>query len=275
MNDRVLVSVHEGVATVTLNRADKHNGVDFPMIDAMIAAQRRLARDRSVRAVILVGDGPSFCAGLDFKAVLARPALAAWKATQLLWPFTNQFQRWSMGWRRLGVPVIAAVHGNCFGAGIQLALGADIRFAHPRSQISLLEAKWGLVPDMGGIATLRELVPLDVAKELTFTGRVIDGTQAHALGLVTHLADDPVAAARALAHEIAARSPDSVAAAKFLLQNAWRVGLWRALRAERLWQRRVIGRSNQQVAMAREQARAKAASAGTEPQLKPYKPRRL
>ena len=275
MNGRVLVSVNEGVATVTLNRADKHNGVDFDMIDAMIAAQRQLGRDRSVRAVILVGDGPSFCAGLDFKAVLARPALAAWKATQLLWPFTNQFQRWSMGWRQLGVPVIAAVHGNCFGAGIQLALGADIRFAHPQSQISLLEAKWGLVPDMGGIAALRELVPLDVAKELTFTGRVIDGAQAHALGLVTHLADDPAAAARVLAAEIATRSPDSVAAGKFLLQNAWRVGLRRALRAERLWQRRVIGRGNQQMAMAREQARAKAAAAGTEPQLKPFKPRRL
>ncbi|HIV71952.1 MAG TPA: crotonase/enoyl-CoA hydratase family protein [Candidatus Aquabacterium excrementipullorum] len=275
MNARVLITVSEGVATVTLNRADKHNGVDFEMIDAMIKAQRQLLRDRSVRAIILVGDGPSFCAGLDFKSVLARPALAAWRATQLLWPVMNHFQRWSMGWRQLGVPVIAAVHGNCFGAGVQLALGADIRFAHPQSQISVLEAKWGLVPDMGGIATLRELVPLDVAKELTFTGRVIDGTQAHALGLVTHLADDPLAAARTLAAEIATRSPDSVAAGKFLLQNAWRVGLWRALRAERLWQRRVIGRGNQQIAMAREQGRAKAAASGTEPKLKPYKPRKL
>lgn len=269
MNARVMVSVHEGVATVSLNRADKHNGMDFPMLDEVLAVQKRLRRDRTLRAVILRGEGPSFCAGLDFKTAMSRPLQTALRATQLLWPWANQFQRWSVGWRKLGVPVIAVMHGNCFGAGLQLALGADIRIAHPASQLSLMEAKWGLVPDMGGIALLRELVALDVAKELVFTGRVVSAADGLAMGLLTHVSSNPLEHAQALAREIATRSPDSVAAGKFLLQQAWRVGLWRALRAERLWQRRIIGRANQRIALQQGQAAAK----GGQPL--PFKPRRL
>lgn len=266
---RVLVSVREGIATVSLNRPDKHNGMDFAMLDEVLAVQKRLRRDKALRAVILRGEGPSFCAGLDFKAAMGQPWQTAWRATELLWPWANRFQRWSVGWRKVGVPVIAVMHGHCFGAGLQLALGADIRICHPQAQLSLMEAKWGLVPDMGGIALLRELVALDVAKELTFTGRVVDATEGRALGLVTHLSDDPLAHALRLAAEIATRSPDSVAAGKFLLQQAWRAGAWSALRAERLWQRRIIGRANQRVALSHGQAAAK----GTPP--KPFKPRRL
>lgn len=274
MNDRVRVQVEDAVAVVSLNRPDKHNGMDFPMLDAMLSAQRRLRRDRHVRAIIIQGEGSSFCSGLDFKTAMKQPVRTLLRATQLLWPFANQFQRWSVGWRKVGVPVIAAMHGNCFGAGLQLALGADIRICHPQAKLSLLEAKWGLVPDMGGMALLRELVPIDVAKELTFTGRVISGQQAHALGLVTHLSEHPLAHARELAAEIATRSPDSVAAGKFLLQQAWRAGDYLALRAERLWQRRVIGRANQRIALSREQARGKA-TVDAAPQLKPFKPRQL
>lgn len=274
MNDRVRVRVEDAVAVVSLNRPDKHNGMDFPMLDAMLAAQRQLRRNRAVRAIILQGEGASFCSGLDFKSAMSQPVRTLLRATQLLWPFANQFQRWSLGWRRVGVPVIAVMHGNCFGAGLQLALGADIRICHPDAQLSLLEAKWGLVPDMGGIALLRELVPIDVAKELTFTGRVISGQEAHALGLVTHLSADPMAHARQLAAEIATRSPDSVAAGKFLLQQAWRAGDYLALRAERLWQRRVMGRVNQRIALAREQARGKA-TVDKAPQRQPFKSRQL
>lgn len=251
MGERVGITVEGGIATVTLLRADKHNGMDMPMLEAVRAAARRLARDRSVRAVILRGDGPSFCAGLDVKAVFGDKRTAALGFAALLSPTRNRFQDWSMLWREVPAPVIACIQGNCFGAGIQLALGADIRIARPDARVSIMEAKWGLVPDMGGAALLRELLPVDVAKELTFTGRIVSGEQAHALGLVTHVADDPLAQARELCAEIATRSPDSVAAAKRLLHEAWNSGEAGALRAERRWQRRVLGGVNQRIAVKR------------------------
>jgi enoyl-CoA hydratase/carnithine racemase len=207
MNDRVRVTVEGAIAHVVLNRPDKHNGVDFEMLRAVLAAQERLRGARDVRAVIVRGEGASFCAGLDFKSVLARPVEAAAMTAQLWSPRMNQFQAWSMGWRRLGVPVIAVIHGNCFGAGIQLALGADLRIATPSAQLSIMESKWGLVPDMGGPTLLRELVPIDVAKELAMTGRILSGTAAKALGLVTHVSEDPLAHALGIAAEIETRSP--------------------------------------------------------------------
>lgn len=247
--DRVRIETRNQVAHVILNRPDKHNGMDITMLNAVIAAAKTLAGDTAIRAVVLRGEGPSFCAGLDFKTVLGKPARAALAYTQLWWPMRNDFQSWSMAWRELGVPVIAAVHGNCFGAGIQLALGADIRVSTPDARISVMEAKWGLVPDMGGVALMRELIPLDVAKELTFTGRIISGEQAAALGLVTHVDADPVARATALAEEIAVRSPDGVAAAKHLLHDGWHGSEAEALAAERRWQRRVMGGANQRIAV--------------------------
>lgn len=250
-HDRISLTTRGPVAYLTLNRPDRHNGVDRAMLDAMSAAQAELRGMRELRAVIVRGEGPSFCAGLDFASVLAQPTTMAGMVAELWKPTRNLFQRWSMGFRELGLPVLAAVHGNCFGAGIQLALGADVRFATRDARISLMEAKWGLVPDMGGIAAIRELLPIDVAKELTMTGRILSGEQAHALGLVTHLADDPVAAAEALAAEIATRSPDSVAASKFLLQEAYEADEDDALTAERRWQRRLLGFENQRISIAR------------------------
>lgn len=251
MTGRVRIERRDGVARVTLARPDKHNGMDLPMLEAVRAAARSLAGERELRAVVLAGEGPSFCAGLDVKAVLGdRRNLPV--ALAALWsPVRNRFQDWSMAWRQLPVPVIAAIHGNCLGAGLQLALGADIRTAAPDARLSVMEAKWGLVPDMGGAALLRELVRIDVAKELAMTGRVVDGTGAHALGLVTHLDADPLARAEALAAELAERSPDAVAASKALMQEAWHDSEAGALAAERRWQRRVIGRPNQRVAARR------------------------
>lgn len=251
MSEFVRLDVSDGVAVVSLNRPDKHNGMNFQMLAEVRAVQKRLKRMREVRAVILRGEGPSFCSGLDFKSTLSQPVKAFFNALTLWSPVRNRFQVWSMGWRRLPVPVIAVIHGNCFGAGIQLALGADIRIAAPDAQISVMEAKWGLVPDMGGAALLRELVPLDVAKELTFTGRVIDAQAAHALGLVSHVSADPMVYAKALVAEILARSPDAVAAGKFLMQSAFNTDESDALGAERRWQWRVIGRANQRIAVAR------------------------
>jgi enoyl-CoA hydratase/carnithine racemase len=255
INERVRVEVERGRASLVLTRADKHNGVDPPMLRGVLAAQRMLKKRRDVRVLIVRGEGPSFCAGIDAKRFFTPSLGTALFMSQLLWPVRNWFQSWSMGFRELGVPVLAAIHGNCFGAGLQLALGADIRFAAPDARISIMEARLGLVPDMGGPTLLRELLPLDVAKELTFTGRIVSGQEALALGLVTHVADDPQAAAQALADEIIARSPDSVAAGKFLLQNAWRASEPRALALERRYQRRVIGRDNQRRALTSSQQR--------------------
>lgn len=250
-SDTVQVDIDDGLAAVRLNRPDKHNGMNLAMLDAVNAAAKRLAGDRDVRAVVIAGHGPSFCAGLDFKSVMNQPLAAAPALAQLWLPYANRFQRWSLAWREVGAPVIAAIHGNCFGAGLQLALGADVRVARPDAQLSVMEAKWGLVPDMGGAVLLRELVAIDVAKELTLSARVIDGETAHRLGLVTHLAEDPVVRANELAAEMSRYSPDAVAAGKFLLQDAWSADTGEAASAERRWQRRLIGRINQRISMAR------------------------
>lgn len=263
------------VALVTLTRPDKHNGMDLRMLDEVRRAARRLRKDRQLRAVILHGEGPSFCAGLDVKSVLGKPAAAALGLISLLSPTRNRFQEWSMAWREVPVPVIAAIHGNCFGAGLQLALGADLRIATPDAQLSVMEIRWGLVPDMGGAALLRELVRIDVAKELAMTGRVISGSEAHVLGLVTHVADAPLEHARALAAEIATRSPDAVAAAKCLLQEAWHGSEDEALAAERRWQRDVIGGRNQRIAVQRNVPRRADQPDQADEPGPPFRPRRL
>ncbi|WP_420466566.1 crotonase/enoyl-CoA hydratase family protein [Panacagrimonas sp.] len=266
-HDRVDVQVHDDVAHVRLSRPQQHNGMDFDMLAGVIAACRSLRKQRGVRAAILYGEGPSFCAGLDFKTVMAKPAQAAAGYAKLWKPTRNDFQAWSMAWRELPFPVIAAVHGNCFGAGIQLALGADIRIATPDAKLSVMESKWGLIPDMGGAALLRELLPIDVAKELVFSGRIVRGQEAKELGLVTHVDDNPLAAAEKLAAEFATRSPDAVAAGKRLLQQAWHVNESDALGFERLWQRRLMGRANQRIAVRNNMSR----EAMKNP--RPFKPR--
>jgi enoyl-CoA hydratase/carnithine racemase len=265
VSERVLFEVEGDVGLVTLNRPEKHNGMDFAMLDALYAVQKRVKKDRRLRAVIIRGDGPSFCAGLDVKAVFAQPVRSALRMLTLHSPVANRFQRWSMGWRDLRVPVIAVVHGSCFGAGLQLALGADVRIAAPDAKLSVMESKWGLIPDMGGAALLRELVPLDVAKELTWTGRILTAEEAHGLGLVTHVSIDPMAHARTLLAEINTRSPDAVAAGKALLQAAYDDTERGALAAERRWQWKVIGGKNQRIAIER----------NTRSPDKPYGPRRL
>lgn len=253
INDRIRIDIDGAMAQVTLIRPEKHNGMDFPMLKAMIKAQKKIRGMKSIRGVLLQGDGPSFCSGLDFKSVMSKPVSAMAGYSQLWWPFRNDFQTWSMGWRDIPVPVIALIHGNCFGAGMQLALGADIRLCRPDAKLSLMEAKWGLVPDMGGVALMRELIPIDVAKELTLSGRIISGEEAHQVGLVTRVVDDPLVSALLFIEEILTRSPDAVAAGKSLLQQAWREQDDPALRAERIWQRRIMGMKNQRLAVKKQQ----------------------
>jgi enoyl-CoA hydratase/carnithine racemase len=265
-NERVRVAVDaRGVARVALTRADKHNGVDFEMVHALRRAVRALRRDRRVRVVILHGDGPSFCAGLDFKSVMAQPRQAFLGYLQLFKPWRNDFQRVNLDWRDLPVPVIAAIHGSCFGAGMQLALAADVRIARPDARLSIMEAKWGLVPDMGATVLWRNVLRRDVAAELAMTGRVVGGQEAVELGLVTRLADDPLAEAETLAAELLTRSPDSVSATKRLLDQSWFATEYGALAAERRWQRRLMGGKNQRIAVQNNMKKAET----------PFEPRRI
>ncbi|AZG44541.1 crotonase/enoyl-CoA hydratase family protein [Gordonia insulae] len=210
----------DGVATVTLDRGEKHNALDPAMFDAILATTESLAADRRVRAVVLHGAGKSFCSGLDISALGdsgGAPALLTREDGHL----ANHAQRVATDWARVPAPVIAAITGNCFGGGLQIALGADIRYVTPDARLSIMEVKWGLVPDMGISQTLPRLVAADVAKELTFTGRIISGTEAHSLGLATRVLDDPLAAALDLAHEIAGKSPHAIRAAKRLYDETW------------------------------------------------------
>lgn len=250
-SDRVRVERDGEIAIVTLSRADKHNGIDWPMIKGILNAAAWIEKQRDVRAVVLHGDGPSFCAGLDFKAVMKDTARMVYGVAQLWSPLPNDFQMVSLVWRNLGVPVVAAIHGNCFGGGFQIALGADFRFATPDAKFSIMESKWGLVPDMGGTVTLRELVPIDVAKELAMTGRIFSGTEAKAYGLVTRLVESPFEEAKTFARELTTRSPDALCATKALFHEAWSSTEKEALSSEREWQRKIIGKKNQRTAMKR------------------------
>ena len=242
---RVETEVAGAVANVRLNRPDKHNALDPGMFRGLDEAARDLASRSDVRAVVLSGKGPSFCSGLDFGAM----AEAELGIDDLLpapeGEVANIFQRVSYAWQRLEMPVIAAVHGACFGGGAQIALGADVRIAAPDTRISIMEIRYGLIPDMGASQVLPALVPLDVAKELTWSGRTVEAEEAAQLGLVTRLAEEPVQVANELAREIASRSPHAIRAAKRLLNDAYRGRSEELLRIEAELQRELIGSPNQ------------------------------
>ena len=157
----------------------------------------------------------------------------------------NHAQRPAYVWKRLPVPTIAAIHGVAYGGGAQIALGADIRIATPDAKISVMEIKWGLIPDMSITQTLRDLVPMDVAKELTFSGRVLSGEEARELGLVTRTAPDAHAAAMDLAREIASKNPDAIRAAKKLFETSWHADERTGLALEASLQTELIGSPNQ------------------------------
>ncbi len=248
MSDLVTIDIQDGVADVRLNRVDKYNALSPDMFQAIIDAGESLADDRRVRAVVLSGNGRGFCAGLDmgsFQGMASGERSGAGNLMKRDDRPENHAQRPALVWKRLPMPVIAAIHGVAFGGGCQIALGADIRFAAPDARLSVMEIKWGLIPDMSLTQTLRDLVPLDVAKELTFTGRILSGTEAQALGLVSHVADDPLAAAMALAKEIAGKSPDAIRAGKKLLEESWRADPRTGLELESRLQTELIGSPNQ------------------------------
>ncbi len=247
MSDRVSVMKKDGVADVRLNRPEKLNALDLAMFEALVEAGEALAADPSLRAVVLSGEGRAFCAGLDFSSFMAMAGSG--NGANLLErrgdSAANYAQRAAWVWTEVPVPVIAAVHGVAFGGGLQIALAADIRFVHPEAQMSVMEIKWGLIPDMTGTQTLRRLVRLDVAKELTFTGRVVFANEAVGLGLASHLSATPREDAMVLAHEIARKSPEAIRAGKRLLDRAGVVGVEEGLRLEESLQRTLLGSPNQ------------------------------
>ena len=252
MEERVSISISEGVADVRLVRADKMNALDQAMFEALVAATDRLSKDKSVRVVVLSGEGRAFCAGLDmgrFAAMKEKggngiPGGENRDLTKRTHGQAHFPQQAVWGWRQLAVPVIAAVHGVAFGGGFQLSPGADMRFLSPDARMSVMEIKWGLVPDMAGTPILASLVRDDILRDLTYTGRIFSAQEAMAYGLATRICDDPRAVALEVAREIAGKSPDAIRAAKRLLNNL-SVDPGPALLAESVEQQKLIGSANQ------------------------------
>jgi len=255
MSDRVQISIDDGIADVTLNRPDKRNALDNAMFTAVAEAGERLKSEPGLRAVVLSGAGASFCAGLDFSSFQAMagsdgPARDAAQAegspgSMSDGRITHLGQQICWVWQEVPVPVIAAVQGHALGGGLQIALGADIRISHPDAKWSVREVHWGLVPDMTGTFMLSRLVRPDVAKELTFTARMISGVEAAELGLVTKVSDTPYDDAMAVAREIAGRSPGAVRGAKALFNRLANDGAAEQFAEERRVIGEQIGSANQ------------------------------
>ena len=258
MSDRIEWTRHpDGVVELQLARADKMNALDPAMFDALIESGEALRGDTSVRAVVISGRGKAFCAGLDMasfermqqgadagEGVLGEGAAGA-DLVKRTHGISNAAQHVAMVWRDVPVPVIAAVHGVAFGGGLQVALGADIRIVAPDTKLSVMEIKWGLVPDMAGMVLMRELARNDVVRELTFTGRIFSGEEALQIGFATRLSADPLAEALQMAHEIAGKSPDAIRAGKRLLNAAMSQSAAELLMAESVEQKALIGSANQ------------------------------
>jgi enoyl-CoA hydratase/carnithine racemase len=246
MSERLQISIEGHVAEVRLNRPEKHNALDMQMFDDLAASGARLAAEPSVRAVVLTGAGENFCAGIDL-SIFSDPADAINPASMAPQEgsLANRFQRAAFAWREVPVPVICAIHGVAFGGGAQIALGADLRYAAPNAKMSIMEIRWGLIPDLAISVTASNLVREDVLRELAYTGRVVGGTEAMALGLVTAVHDDPLQAARDTAKLIASRSPDAIRAMKTLFNERRDLDAGRSLSLEAKLQSGIIGQPNQ------------------------------
>lgn len=216
-HDRVSITIEDHVAHVLLDRADKMNALDDAMFEGIVAAGSHLHTAKGVRSVVLSGAGRSFCAGLDLSSMGNSDRWGSGGSlTDRTHGNANRAQQAAMVWRKLPMPVIAAVHGVCFGGGLQVMSGADIRIVAPDARLAVMEVKWGLVPDMGGYVLWRGNVRDDVLRELTYTHREFNGTEAAAFGFATHADPDPLGRAMALAKEIASKSPHAVRGAKLL-----------------------------------------------------------
>ena len=266
MADRVVISVADHVAEVVLNRPDKFNALDLDMFRALDDAARTIADDASIRAVILSGAGDNFCAGIDLGVFRDGGAQAV---QALLSPVeesaANLAQRAAYAWRELPMPVICALHGIAFGGGLQIAMGADLRYAAPDTQLSIMEAKWGLIPDMAISTTLRDLVAPDRIKELAWSTGVFAADEALALGVITRIEAEPLAAARRMAATIRDQSPDAIRGIKRLVNEAWSLSEAASLALEASIQMGLLGSANQAEAVRAnlEKRKAKFVDSGT------------
>jgi enoyl-CoA hydratase/carnithine racemase len=250
MKDRVSIDLKDGVADVRLIRADKMNALDPAMFEGIIEAGARLAAMPGLRCVVLSGEGKAFCAGLDMGSFAAMKAEGdavpgVRDLTRRTHGIANRPQQCAWLWRELPVPVIAAVHGVAFGGGFQIALGPDIRYATADARFSVMEIKWGLVPDLAGTQLMRHLAREDIVRELTYTGRIFNGLEAREMGFVTRVVDDPRASALETAREIASKSPDAIRANKRLLNAAVATDAASGLMMESVEQQKLIGSPNQ------------------------------
>ncbi len=249
---RVSLRLESQVAMVELNRPEKHNALDLEMFQAIAGAQRKLAREKHLRAVVITGSGVDFCTGLDVNAIMKNRS----GMLKLLWKWlpwqANLAQQVSIGWRRMALPVFAAIQGRCWGGGLQIALGADFRFVEPNASLSVMEGKWGLIPDMGGTLALRELMSADHAMLLAMSAEEITANRALELGLATAVHEDPAGAARAAAAGLTERSPDAVAAVKRLYRKSWQNRPGLTLARETAYQIRILAGRNQRIAVRRQ-----------------------
>lgn len=246
-NSRVTLSIVNNIATVSLNRPDKHNAIDMGMFEAIDSTIKLLKKNRELRAVIVHGVGENFCTGLDIKSVLKSQTNAFKLLFKWLPGQSNLAQRVSTGWREIPCPVIMVVHGLCWGGGMQIALGGDFRIASPSMKMSILEARWGLIPDMGGSLALKEQIPVDQAKYLAMTGKEIDASEAFSKNLITEIDEDPMARAQVIANEMLQFSPDAIAGVKKLYNHStWRSQAY-ALAKESWYQIRVMMGKNQKI----------------------------
>lgn len=251
MPGTVAVSISNHVASVMLDRAGKRNAVNMAMFEDLAHAGSIVKNDASIRAVVLYGNGEHFCAGIDVSIFrdAGEGVIDNSRMAPLADSAANFFQSAAYVWREIPVPVIAVLKGCVFGAGLQIAMGADIRYASADAQLSIMEIKWGIIPDMAISTTLRHVTPTDKVRELVYTGRIVTGEEAAAMGLVTALQDDPLAAGMQTATEIASKSPTAIRAAKKLINEAWEATPATALRLEAEAQMRVMASDNHKEAV--------------------------
>lgn len=243
--ERVTIEIEDRVAIVRLNRPEKMNALDDPMFEAIIETGARLAKDASVRAVVLTGEGRAFCAGLDLSNFAPGGAIINQPIPERTHGIANKWQQIVWTWRELPVPVVAAAKGVVFGGGLQLMLGADIKYIAADTKVSIMEMKWGLIPDMAGTQLMRHSVRDDIIRELTYTHRVFSGEEAVQYGFATHVSEDPFADALRLAKEIASKSPSAVVKAKKVLNAAPYLSVEEGFMVESIAQDELIGSKNQ------------------------------
>ncbi len=248
-HDRVKITINAQIARVVLSRPDKHNALDMKMFYAIDAVIKKLRKNKDIRVVIVSGEGKSFCSGLDVKSIMKQRS----GMMKLLWKWwpgnANLAQRVSIGWRKLSVPVIMELHGNCWGGGLQIALGGDFRIAAPDTSLSIMEAKWGLIPDMGGTPGLMENVPLDQAMEMAMTANIMTASEALEKQLITQVTDDPANAANTLAEKLIERSPDTNKRIKRLYHKIWCNKQNTVLASETYNQLKILLGKNQKIAV--------------------------